>query len=207
MKEKFKQLINDTVKPLLKANGFSKKGMNFYKTKNDLIFLFNFQNSHGNSYDQTQFYINCGIYSIRIDKVLERTEIVEPKEYDCYFRSRISSITMSPHDGYLIREETDLNNLSLAVASDLKTAISTFDNIQSTNDLTDLMISKNRLSNYKELFEYLLRTGNNQDLKRFAKQIYNTFGAEKRWTIFEKNLSDILQRNSHTETIADILDK
>ena len=114
---------------------------------------------------------------------------------------------MSPHDGYLIREETDLNNLSLAVASDLKTAISTFDNIQSTNDLTDLMISKNRLSNYKELFEYLLRTGNNQYLKRFAKQIYNTFGAEKRWTIFEKNLSDILQRNSHTETIADILDK
>jgi len=47
MKEKYNQLISDTVKPLLKLNGFAKKGMNFYKMKEDLIFLINLQNSHG----------------------------------------------------------------------------------------------------------------------------------------------------------------
>lgn len=73
MKEKFIQLIADTVKPLLKTNGFSKKGMNFYKRKDDLIFMFNFQNSQGNTFDQTKFYINCGIHSTKIDKVIGKT--------------------------------------------------------------------------------------------------------------------------------------
>jgi len=207
MKEKFNQLITDTVKPFLKANGFGKKGMNFYRKKDDLIFLFNFQSSQGNTFEQTKFYINCGIHSTKIDKVIGKTELLEPKEYDCYFRNRISSITKSTDDGYFIKEDTDLPNLSLSIIADLKTVISMFDNIQSTNDLTNLMINKNGLNNYRELFEYLIRTENKRDLGHFVKQLYSTFGTEKRWTIFESNLTDLLKENGKSETLVDILNE
>ncbi len=207
MKEKFNQLITDTVKPFLKVNGFGKKGMNFYKKKDDLIFLFNFQSSQGNTFEQTKFYINCGIHSTKIDEVIGKTKLLEPKEYECYFRNRISSFTKSTEDGYLIKEDTNLLNLSLTIIDDLKTIVSMFDNIQSTNDLTDLMINKNGLNNYKELFEYFILTENKKDLGRFAKQLHSTFGAEKRWTIFESNLTEILKDNGRTETLVYILNE
>src|SRR3989344_537203 len=150
MKEKFNQLITNTAKPFLKANDFGKKGMNFYRKKDDLIFLFNFQSSQGNTFEQTKFYINCGIHSTKIDKVIGKPELLEPKEYDCYFKNRISAIINSADDGYFIKEDTDLLNLSLTIIADLTTVIAMFDSIKSTNDLTDLMINKNGLNKYRE---------------------------------------------------------
>lgn len=205
MKEKFNQIIAGTVKPLLKEEGFGKNGMNFYRKKEDLIFLFNFQNSQGNSADQTKFYINCGIHSTNIGQVIGKTELLDPKEYDCYFRRRISSIVKSTSDGYTITRETDLNDLGQTVEADLKAAIVMFNNVTSTNDLIDLMIEKNGLNNYEELFKYLLFTERKTQLKQFVKQLHQTFGAEKRWAIFESNLTDVLKENNSKKTIAAIL--
>lgn len=205
MKEKFNQLIEEVVKPLLKENGFAKKGMSFYKRNADLIFLLNVQNSHGNSSEQTKFYINCGIHSTVIDKVIGRSELVEPKEYECYFKDRISSLINAVDDGYLITKDTDLENLSLTLQQDLKAVMLLYDNINRTSDLTDLMINKNGLNNYQELFEYLLLTNNQADAKRFVKNLHDTFGQQRRWTIFEDNLSELLRKNKRKETIADLL--
>jgi len=149
MKEKFNQLIAEVVKPLLKENGFTKKGMSFYKRNADLVFLLNVQNSQGNSSEQTKFYINCGIHSTTIDKVIGRSELVEPKEYECYFKDRISSLINATDDGYLITKDTDLETLSLTLHQDLKTVLLLYNNINKTSDLTDLMINKNGLHNYQ----------------------------------------------------------
>ncbi|SHE79062.1 protein of unknown function [Pedobacter caeni] len=205
MKEKFNQMIAGIVKPLLKEEGFSKNGMNFYRKKEDLIFLFNFQNSQGNSAQETKFYINCGIHSTNIDRVIGKTTGLDPKESECYFRKRISSIVESTNDGYVITQETDLNTLGLKLDEDLKAAIAMFNNITSTNDLIDLMIEKNGLNNYRELFKYLLLTERKTQLKQFVKQLHRTFGAEKRWAIFENNLTEVLKDNNSKETIAAIL--
>ncbi|MHC8947995.1 DUF4304 domain-containing protein [Sphingobacterium hungaricum] len=205
MKEKFNQLIGETVNPLLKANGFSKKGLNFYRKSDELIFLFNFQKSQGNTSEQTKFYINCGIHSIKIDKEIGKTALIEPKEYECYFRRRISSITNSINDGYLINQEADLSKVSLIISNDLKTVISFFDKIQSTHDLTDLMISKNGLNNYRQLFEYLLLTESNEDLKLFVNQLHKTFGKDKRWRIFESNMNELLNKNNVELTVEEII--
>lgn len=207
MKEKFNQVIAGTVKPLLKEEGFGKNGMNFYKRKEDLIFLFNFQNSQGNTPGQTKFYINCGIHSTKIDQVIGKTERSDPKESDCYFRDRISAIVKSEKDGYVITLETDLHTLGLTVDADLKAAMAMFNNITSTDDLIDLMIEKNGLNNYRELFKYLLLTESKTQLKQFVKQLQQTFGAEKRWVIFERNLNDLLKENNSRETIAAILNE
>lgn len=205
MKEEFNKLITETVKPLLKANGFGKKGLNFYKRKDEMIFLFNFQNSQGNTFDQTKFYINCGIHSSAIDKVIKRPELAEPKEYDCHFRDRISSICESTNDGYFISKETVWEPFTSAIIADLETVISMFDKINSTNDLTNLMIEKNGLNNYCELFEYLLLTENKIDLKRLVKLLHQAFEKDSRWPIFEKNLSKVLIQHKRTVSIKDIL--
>lgn len=205
MKEKFSNLVNETVKPLLKSNGFSKKSLDFLKKKDDLIFIINFQKSHGNSFEGTKFYINCGIHSTTIDQIIGRKEPSDPKEYECYFRSRISSIIQSEIDRYTVVEETDLEILAENISSDLTAVINLFDSIKNTNDLTDLMIAKNGLNNYEELFEYLLLTDNWKDLKHYIQKLFSTFGQEQRWIIFQNSLSNILLKNDRKETISDLL--
>lgn len=207
MKEKFNQLLKDTIKPFLKENGFIKKGMNFYRKKDEMIYLINFQNSQGNTFEQTKFYINCGVHSTKIDTIIGKLELPEPKEYECYFRNRISSINKLNDDGYLINEDTDLPNLSLTIITDLEATISMFIKIKTTNDLTDLMITKNGLDNYIELFEYLIQTENKEDLTLFVKKLNSTFGSEKRWLIFENNLNQILNKNGMTVTILEIINE
>jgi len=205
MQEKFNKIINENIKPYLKLNGFVKKGTNFYKSNNDLMFVINFQKSQGNTSHQTKFYINCGIHSNLINKVIGENETTHPKEYECHFRCRISSIIQSQTEYYYITEETNIENLSNIITSDLNSAIHMFDEIQSINDLTDLMIDKNGLENYRELFEFLLLSNNKKDLKKFIQQLYNSFGNEKRWIIFERNLNEILLENNIQKTINDIL--
>ncbi|MFC4163727.1 DUF4304 domain-containing protein [Epilithonimonas zeae] len=205
MKEKFNNIINGTVKPLLKSNGFSKKGLDFLKKKDDLIFIINFQKSRGNSFDESKFYINCGIHSTIIDQIIGRKKTLDPKEYECHFRSRISTIIQSETDRYSIVEETDLEISAENISSDLKAVINLFDSIKNTNDLTDLMIAKNGLNNYEELFEFLLLTDNWKELKRYIQKLFSTFGQEQRWTIFQNRLSNILLKHNRRETISDLL--
>lgn len=191
----------------MKSNGFGKKGLNFYKKKDDLIFVFNFQNSHGNSGNQTRFYINCGIHSRAIDKAIGRTELLEPKEYECYYRKRISSLVNSDTDGYNISEETDLSELSARVHNDLQTVIHLFDDIHATKDLTGLMIKQNGLNKYRELFKFLLLTQHEADITRFVKQLYNHFGTDSRWASFKSDLNELLMESNRTEIVEVIIDK
>lgn len=207
MKEKLNQIISEVIKPVLKQHGFGKKGMNFYKRIGDLIFLVNIQKSHGNTADQTKFYINCGIHSTDMDRVIGRSVLVEPKEYECYYKDRISSIVHAVNDGYLISSDTDLQALNLTISTDLTAVISLFDTIRKTSDLTDLMVDKSGLNHYQELVEYFLLTNNQADTKRFVKNLHGTFGQERRWQIFEDNLSALLIKNQRKETIQELLDK
>lgn len=203
-KELFNDLISKTVKPLLKESGFTKKALTFYKKKEDLVFLFNFQKSAGNSSFQTKFYINCGIHSAMIDRKIEKPELIEPKEYECHFRERISSITNNPEYGYIITGGIDLHELSRQVVTDLKKAIVFFDKVNTTSDLADLM-AKQGLSNYEQLFEYLLLDGDDVRLKDYVVRLYQGFGQEQRWKIFENKMDGILKKRHVSKEVKDIL--
>jgi hypothetical protein len=206
MKERFNQLVAETIKPLLKNEGFVKKGLNFFKQKDDLIFVFNFQNSQGNTGTQIRFYINCGIHSTYIDQAISKAQNAAPKEYECYFRERISDITGAKTDGYIVNEQLNMQALEDIVVADMKKAIVFFNQIQSTKDLVDLMIQKNGLNNYLELFEYLLVNKDLNRLKQYAGQLYEAFGKEKRWTIFENNLNNLLIKYHYKKSLDQILD-
>jgi hypothetical protein len=92
------------------------------------------------------------------------------------------------------------------VVADMKKAIVFFNQIQSTKDLVDLMIQKNGLNNYLELFEYLLVNKDLNRLKQYAGQLYEAFGKEKRWTIFENNLNNLLIKYHYKKSLDQILD-
>ncbi|MBZ4190438.1 DUF4304 domain-containing protein [Niabella beijingensis] len=205
MKERFKQLISETAKLLLKEKGFVKKGLNFYRTNSDLVFLFNFQLSQGNHPGQLRFYINCGIHSAAIDRAIavDRPEMV--KEYECYFKSRISAITKAEKDGYIINEATEPAALAAKLMADLGTALQLFDSIGTTGDLVNLMIGQNKLNNYLELFEYLVRTTNRDGQVRYVKELHQDFGSEKRWSIFEGKLNEVFRKHQQSDTVAELL--
>lgn len=139
-KERFNFIISDTISPFPKANGYVKKALTFYIKLDNLIFVINFQNSQGNIFQINQFYINCGIYSKIIDATIGKDELLEPKEYDCHYRVRISSIKKNKIYKYEILDSTELELLKAQLLNDLGVTNTLFDRINTTSDLTDLMI-------------------------------------------------------------------
>lgn len=205
MKTHFIQLLSGSVKPLLKLKGFSKKGLSFYRRLADLIFIINFQNSQGNTSAQTKFYVNCGIYSMRIDEVIGKAPCREPKEYECHFRKRISALVNAAEDVYLVDAHTDLQVMGSGLLADLERVVGVFDDIHSTADLVELMIEENGLNNYLELFEFLLLTGNLNGLRLHVQTLQQTFGKERRWSIFEEQMLNVLKVHNTGESLNDIL--
>lgn len=195
MRKIFDSLITHTVKPLLKQQGFTKKGLTFYKSNKDLIFVINFQKSYSNNPKETKFYINCGIHSNEILRKINRLEVKLPKEYECFYRQRISDIINSPIDGYHIFEHTDLKLLEEQLTEDLNKVFTFFGTAQNNDDFTGLMLQCNGSQHYAKFFEYLLITQQIFEAKKLANQIFKTYGNEPRWQYFENNLQNVLNSN------------
>ena len=205
MKEEFNKIISESVKPFLKANGFKKKGLNFYRVTDSIIFLLNFQKSFSNTSDETRFYINCNIHSNEIDEVLGRAKIVEPKEYDTFYRNRISEIIQSERAYYTINAETDVQQLTTDILTDLGVAIHLFDSVQSTDDLVNLMIRDNGLSRYEELLTYFLLKNKEKEASEYINKLYHNWGTDKRWEIFGRKIKNILVKYSNNQTMSDLI--
>lgn len=207
MKGPFDKIISESVKPFLKNNGFKKKGLNFYKLSEPLIFLINFQKSFGNSSEETRFYINCSIHSSEIDDIQGKPKLVEPKEYETFYRNRISEITDTQRLYYVLNKDTDLEKLNAEILSDLKIAITFFDPIRSTNDLINLMLEQKGLNKYEELVTYMLVKGRESDVVEYINNLYRKHGSEDRWKLFENKINTILTRHSSLKTVVDLLYK
>jgi len=198
MKTKFDELIAQ-VKPLFKDNGFTKNGLNFYKNTPELIYVVNLQKSSGNTAFTTRFYVNCGIYGAFIDAATRKETVSKPKEYECHFRDRISSITGSKAVYYEISENTDTAALCENLTSDLRAVFSFFDEIKTERNLIDLMLERNGLAVIDQLFEYLLIKCEQEILTRQALSLFEKYGNETRWKIFERRINDLLKKYEKNE--------
>jgi hypothetical protein len=203
-KEKFNSIISDTVKPFLKANGFTKKALTFYKKQDNLIFVINFQNSQGNNLQLNQFYINCGIYSKTIDIIIGKDEMLEPKEYDCHYRVRISRITKNQIDEYKIFDSTDLEIIKEKLLNDLGITVKLFEGINTITDLTDLMINNDCYNN--KLFIYFILTKDWYSLKKQVNRLNEVLSKESRWPRVKNNLNQLLKDYNQQTTIDKILE-
>ena len=198
MKAKFDELIAQ-VKPLFKDNGFTKNGLNFYKNTPEFIYVVNFQKSSGNTAFETRFYVNCGIYGAFIDAATGKEFISKPKEYECHFRDRISSIIDSKTAYYEINENTYTAALCENLASDLRAVFSFFEEIKTERNLIDLMLERNGLAVIDQLFEYLLIKREQEILTSQALNLFQKHGNEARWKIFERRINDLLKKYEKNE--------
>ena len=198
MKAKFDELIAQ-VKPLFKDNGFTKNGLNFYKNTPEFIYVLNFQKSSGNTAFETRFYVNCGIYGAFVGAVTGKETVLKPKEYECHFRDKISSIINSKTPYYEINENTDAAALCENLASDLRAVFRFFDEIKTERNLIDLMLERNGLAVIDQLFEYLLIKYEEEILTRQALSLFEKHGNEARWKIFERRINDLLKKYEKDE--------
>ena len=198
MKTKFDELIAQ-VKPLFKDNGFAKNGLNFYKNTPELIYVVNLQKSSGNTAFETRFYVNCGIYGAFIDTTTGKETVLKPKEYECHFRERISSITGSKAAYYEINENTDTEALCQNLTNDLAAVFRFFGEIKTEQNLIDLILDRNGLAVIDQLFEYLLIKNEQEILTSQALNLFEKYGHEARWKIFERRINDLLKKYKKDE--------
>lgn len=198
MKTKFDELIAQ-VKPLFKDNGFTKSGLNFYKNTPEFIYVVNFQKSSGNTAFEARFYVNCGIYGAFIDAAIDKETVSKPKEYECHFRDRISSLIGSKEAYYEINENTDMVALCENLTSDLRAAFRFFEEIKTEQNLIDLMLERNGLAVIDQLFEYLLIKREQEILTSQALNLFQKYGNEARWKIFERRINGLLKKYEKNE--------
>lgn len=191
METLFKQIINETVKPLLKREGFKKKALNFHKNDDGLFFLINIQKSHGNSSTETGFYINCAIHSQNIDRELGFEVKELPKEYECHSTTRIENIATSP-DKFIIDGQTNVESTKRELSSALEEVINHFNAITDTQSFIEYM-SKNGTRRRNEVFQYCIRKGLNNEAKSLVERFHKNIDAERWERVFKGNFIEIIE--------------
>lgn len=169
MIEKFNQIIKETVHPLLKSNGFKKKGLNFVKPNNEVQQIINFQKSGGNASNKITFYINCGIL---LNDFIEKKRDLKTV-WDCDIQKRIRDISpLFIEDGIIINEKTNSKALSEQLTNALNQDILPYFEKNNTTELCVLeMVNNNGLHKNKELLNFLCQTKNNTLVKRYIQNI------------------------------------
>ena len=134
-----------------------------------------------------------------IDGSTRKETVSKPKEYECHFRDRISSIIDSKAAYYEINENTDTAALRKNLMSDLRAAFRFFDEIKTERNLIDLIPERNGLAAIDRLFEYLLMKNEQEILTSQALNLFQKYGNEARWKIFERRINGLLKKYEKDE--------
>lgn len=192
MKETFDFIIANTVNPLLKKNGFKKSALTYYKIYDSLIYVIDLQKSRGNNNTQIDFYVNCCIHSIEIDKILNLVPNIKPKEYECHFRKRIEEITNYENDRFSLTIGTDLASIQSTLDFYLRQAIEFLLNVNNNDELAKLLIQSNGLYNFEKIISFLISSNHNFYLYSYIQNLYDQFNNDSRWDKFEQRINDLL---------------
>ncbi|WP_372636812.1 DUF4304 domain-containing protein [Cohnella sp.] len=194
MQQILNDLIKHDVKPLLSKHGFAKKGLNFSKPEDDLIYILNFQKSAGNSSDNVMFYVNCGIYAGELARIQSKVVLTAPHEADCHFRARIEEIAKSAPDRFAIAPDTNIDDLRTTLLHGLEEVIHFYGTMTSARSIVDYYTAGPFLHLGEESFQLLLQSNDVAAAKRYLKALQEKHGTEKRWTIFENKYRAIYQQ-------------
>lgn len=194
MQQYFKDLIKQDIKPFLSKYGFAKKNLNFSKTTENLIYMFNFQKSSGNSADHVMFYVNCGIYAVELAQIQSREILTAPQEVDCHFRARMEEIAQSVPDRFSITPDMNRDDLRKSLLNGLEEVIHFFESMNSARSIVDYYISGPFLHLSEECIHMLLQSNYIQAAKQYLKALQEKHGTERRWSIFENKYKVIFSK-------------
>jgi Domain of unknown function (DUF4304) len=198
--EVFNEMVKEYLAPYFKSKGFKKQNLNFYKVKNGLTFLINFQKNSYNSVDYVAFYINCGIYCTELEQIVGAEIEANPKEYNCLFRERFERITGFPKQEFELLESSDAGKKQLAetIIGELDKVLAFFEPIKSVDDLVTLCINRGSYF-YEKIFKYLCLKNDLVRLEAYFQEFGNNFKDDDRYLFFQSRLNDILRENGVAE--------
>ncbi|MFE6076301.1 DUF4304 domain-containing protein [Paenibacillus sp. NPDC057886] len=191
LQQLFNDLIKQDVKPLLSNYGYTKKSLNFSRKADDLVYMFNFQKSSGNSVDNVMFYVNCGIYSVELAQIQSKEILTAPLEPECHFRARIGEIVQAVPDRFAVTPDTNKDDLIALLLPGLEEVIRFFETMTDARSIVDYYMSGPFLHLSEESFHLLLKSGDVTAANHYLRALHGKYGAEKRWTIFENKYKAI----------------
>ncbi|MBP1989585.1 DUF4304 domain-containing protein [Paenibacillus eucommiae] len=194
LQQLFNDMIKQDVKPFLSRHGFTKKSLNFNKITENLIYMFNFQKSSGNSADNVMFYVNCGIYAAELAQIQSKEILTAPQEVECHFRARIGEIAKSVPDRFSITPDTNMDDLRKTMISALEEVIHFYDTMTSARSIVDYYTSGPFLHLGEESFHLLLQSKDVTAAKHYWEALQEKYGTENRWTIFENKYKAIFNK-------------
>ena len=207
-KEIFNTLIKGTVAPFLKRNGFQKKSLNFYRKKDGLLFMINFQNDTSNSHWNNRFFVNIGIHSPSVAKTLDPSAEIPAKIHLYLFSDRVNQITGSAYPFHELNEEANLEDTTIYLMSDLEKLMTFFNKITSDEALMDILIYTRGLYRYEEALLYIIRTGKMDKMKGYAQKIFAVkINVGDRWSFFENRINSILAQEGIEKSLVDYIAK
>ncbi|RAW13427.1 hypothetical protein DC345_18905 [Paenibacillus taichungensis] len=191
LQQLFNDLIKQDVKPLLSNYGYTKKSLNFSRKADDLVYMFNFQKSSGNSADNVMFYVNCGIYSVELAQIQSKEILTAPLEPECHFRARIGEIVQAVPDRFAVTPDTNKDDLIAVLLPGLEEVIRFFETMTDARSIVDYYMSGPFLHLSEESFHLLLKSGEVTAANLYLRALHGKYGAEHRWTIFENKYKAI----------------
>ncbi len=141
MQDVFKQILKETIAPLLKKHRFKKKGNNFVRTISGFSWTINVQSSSWNTSEDAAFTINTGISVESLYGTYYQDELPKfPLEVDSVMRLRISELksTSDQHEEiwYKLTPVTILDDLTEQIKQDIENIIIPhFQQFQSVQDV------------------------------------------------------------------------
>ncbi|MBW5467060.1 DUF4304 domain-containing protein [Brevibacillus formosus] len=194
LQQLFTDMIKQDVKPFLSNRGFAKKGLNFTKKTESLIYMFHFQKSAGNTADHVMFYVNCGIYAVELAQIQSRAILTAPQEAECHFRARMREIVESVPDRFSITPDTNMDDVRVTLLNGLDEVIHFYDTMTSARSIVDYYTSGPFLHLGEESFHLLLQSNDVVAAKHYLNALQEKHGTEKRWTIFENKYKAIFHK-------------
>jgi len=194
LQQLFNEMIKQDVKPFLTKHGFAKKSLNFSKHTDNLVYMFNFQKSAGNSTDNVMFYVNCGIYAAELAQIQSKEILTAPQEVECHFRARIGEIVKSAPDRFAITPDTNMDELRKTLLNALEEVIYFYDTMISARSIVDYYTSGPFLHLGEESFHLLLQSNDIAAANYYLKALQEKYGPENRWTIFENKYNAIFNQ-------------
>ncbi|MBG9940942.1 DUF4304 domain-containing protein [Brevibacillus formosus] len=194
LQQLFTDMIKQDVKPFLSNRGFAKKGLNFTKKTESLIYMFHFQKSAGNAADHVMFYVNCGIYAVELAQIQSRAILTAPQEAECHFRARMREIVESVPDRFSITPDTNMDDVRVTLLNGLDEVIHFYDTMTSARSIVDYYTSGPFLHLGEESFHLLLQSNDVVAAKHYLNALQEKHGTEKRWTIFENKYKAIFHK-------------
>ena len=173
--QRFSNVLKEGITPILKENGFKKKGQNYYKSIGEIGQTVNIQKDKWNSKDEIKFTINLGIFSekywlwdVDFDKSKKITQLT--KESESIIRKRIGELKYGKDFWYSIESQRLEWKLVKDIKEDFVNYILPFFKELDTKDklINHLKSNQSEYGNDYRLFILLAEEG----LKEEAEKVY-----------------------------------